>query len=58
MRQIAPDVQMWSVHMADRDYDFNGFAVATEDATMLIDPPEPHEEGWGAVDLLAPFAGV
>ncbi len=58
MRQIAPDVQTWSVHMADRGYDFNGFAVATEDGTILIDPPEPSDEGWGAVDLLAPFVGV
>ena len=33
MRQIVPDVQTWSVHMADRGYDFNGYAVATEDGT-------------------------
>jgi hypothetical protein len=58
MREIVPDVQMWSVHMADRGYDFNGFAVATEHGTVLIDPPEPQDEGWGAVDMLAPFAGL
>jgi len=44
--------------MADRGYTFNGFAVATEGGTVLIDPPEPLEEGWGAIDLLEPFAGV
>jgi glyoxylase-like metal-dependent hydrolase (beta-lactamase superfamily II) len=44
--------------MDDRGYAFNGFAVATEGGTVLIDPPEPLEEGWGAIDLLGPFAGV
>ena len=44
--------------MADRGYTFNGFAVATEGGTILIDPPEPVEEGWGAIDLLEPFAGL
>jgi glyoxylase-like metal-dependent hydrolase (beta-lactamase superfamily II) len=58
MREVLPDIQMWSVPVADRGYDFNGFAVATEDGTVVIDPPEPVDEGWGAVDLLAPFAGV
>lgn len=58
MREIAPDVQMWSVPVPDRGYDFNGFAVATEHGTVLIDPLEPAQEGWGAVDLLAPFAGL
>ena len=44
--------------MDDRGYAFNGFAVATEGGTVLIDPPEPVDEGWGAIDLLGPFAGV
>jgi glyoxylase-like metal-dependent hydrolase (beta-lactamase superfamily II) len=58
MREIVPDVQMWSVPVPDKGYDFNGFAVATEDGTVLIDPPEPAEEGWGAIDMLAPFVGL
>ena len=58
MREIVPDVQMWSVPVPDKGYDFNGFAVNTEDGTVLIDPPEPVEEGWGAIDMLAPFAGL
>jgi glyoxylase-like metal-dependent hydrolase (beta-lactamase superfamily II) len=58
MREIVPDVQMWSVPAPNRGYDFNGFAIATEDGTVLIDPPEPAEEGWGASDMLEPFAGV
>lgn len=58
MREIVPDVQMWSVPVPDRGYDFNGFAVATEEGTVLIDPPEPAADGWGAIDMLEPFAGV
>jgi glyoxylase-like metal-dependent hydrolase (beta-lactamase superfamily II) len=58
MREVVPDVQMWSVPAPDRGYDFNGFAVATEHGTVVIDPPEPVAEGWGAIDLLEPFAGV
>jgi glyoxylase-like metal-dependent hydrolase (beta-lactamase superfamily II) len=58
MREIVPDVQIWSVPAPDRGYDFNGFAVNTEDGTVLIDPPEPADEGWGAIDMLEPFAGV
>lgn len=58
MREIVPDVQMWSVPVPDKGYDFNGFAVNTEDGTVLIDPPEPVQEGWGAIDMLAPFAGL
>jgi glyoxylase-like metal-dependent hydrolase (beta-lactamase superfamily II) len=58
MRQIVPDVQMWSVQPPEKDYAFNGYAIATEDGTVLIDPPEPLDDGWNAVDLLAPFAGL
>ena len=58
MREIVPDVQMWSVPVPDKGYDFNGFAVNTEDGTVLIDPPEPAQDGWGAIDMLAPFAGL
>jgi glyoxylase-like metal-dependent hydrolase (beta-lactamase superfamily II) len=58
MREIVPDVQMWSVSPPDKDYAFNGYAVNTEMGTILIDPPDPVDDGWGAVDLLEPFAGI
>jgi glyoxylase-like metal-dependent hydrolase (beta-lactamase superfamily II) len=32
--------------------------VSSEDGTVLIDPPDPGEDGWRTVDLLEPFAGV
>jgi glyoxylase-like metal-dependent hydrolase (beta-lactamase superfamily II) len=58
MREIVPDVHTWSVFAPDKGYAFNGYAVSTEEGTVLIDPPEPGEDGWDAVDLLEPFAGV
>jgi glyoxylase-like metal-dependent hydrolase (beta-lactamase superfamily II) len=58
MREVVPDVQMWSVFAPDKGYAFNGYAVHTENGTILIDPPEPVADGWGAVDLMEPFAGV
>jgi glyoxylase-like metal-dependent hydrolase (beta-lactamase superfamily II) len=41
-----------------RSYAFNGYAVSTQDGTVLIDPPDPGEDGWLTVDLLEAFAGV
>jgi glyoxylase-like metal-dependent hydrolase (beta-lactamase superfamily II) len=58
MKEIVPGVQTWSVFVPDKGYAFNGYAVVTEDGTVLIDPPEPADDGWHAVDLLEPFAGV
>ena len=58
MRQIVPDVQTWSVFAPDKGYAFNGYAISTEEGTVLIDPPEPGEDGFGTLDLLEPFAGV
>lgn len=58
MREIVRDVQIWSVFSPDKGYAFNGYAVSTEGGTVLIDPPDPAEEGWEAMDLLEPFEGV
>jgi glyoxylase-like metal-dependent hydrolase (beta-lactamase superfamily II) len=58
MREIVSGVQTWSIPMPEKGYDFNGYAVVTEEGTVVIDPPEPVDDGWGAIDLLGPFAGV
>jgi glyoxylase-like metal-dependent hydrolase (beta-lactamase superfamily II) len=58
VREIVPDVQTWSVFSEKKGYTFNGYAVSTEDGTVLIDPPEPVDDGWDTVDLLEPFVGV
>jgi glyoxylase-like metal-dependent hydrolase (beta-lactamase superfamily II) len=58
VKEIVRDVQTWSVFSDEKGYAFNGYAVSTEDGTVLIDPPDPGEDGWLTVDLLEPFAGV
>jgi glyoxylase-like metal-dependent hydrolase (beta-lactamase superfamily II) len=58
VKAIVRDVQTWSVFSDQKGYAFNGYAVSTEGGTVLIDPPEPDEDGWRTVDLLEPFAGV
>ena len=58
MKAIARDVETWSVFSEQKGYAFNGYAVSTEEGTVLIDPPDPGEDGWLSVDLLEPFAGV
>jgi glyoxylase-like metal-dependent hydrolase (beta-lactamase superfamily II) len=58
VREIVQDVQSWSVVSEAKGYAFNGYAISTEDGTVLIDPPDPGGDGWDTLDLLAPFAGV
>jgi glyoxylase-like metal-dependent hydrolase (beta-lactamase superfamily II) len=58
VKAIARDVQTWSVFSEQKGYAFNGYAVSTEEGTVLVDPPDPGEDGWLTVDLLEPFAGV
>jgi glyoxylase-like metal-dependent hydrolase (beta-lactamase superfamily II) len=58
VKEIVRDVQTWSVFSEKKGYAFNGYAVSTEVGTVLVDPPDPGEDGWPTVDLLEPFAGV
>ena len=58
MKEIVPDVQTRSVFAPDKGYAFNGYAIGTENGTVLIDPPDPGADGWGTIDLLEPFAGI
>jgi glyoxylase-like metal-dependent hydrolase (beta-lactamase superfamily II) len=58
MKEIIRDVRTWSVFSERKGYAFNGYAVSTGDGTVLVDPPDPGEDGWLTVDLLEPFAGV
>jgi hypothetical protein len=58
MKEILSDVQTWSVFSDEKGYAFNGYPVSTEEGTVLVDPPDPGEDGRLTVDLLEPFAGV
>lgn len=58
MQEIIPGIHTWSVFSQERGIRFNGYAVETHEGTVLVDPVEPTEEGWGALDQLVPFEGV
>jgi glyoxylase-like metal-dependent hydrolase (beta-lactamase superfamily II) len=58
VNEIVPGIQTWSVHSAEKGFDFNGYAIQTGEGTVLVDPPEPDESGWALLDLLAPYQGV
>jgi hypothetical protein len=58
VKAIVRDVQTWSLFSEQKGYAFNGYAVSTEEGTVLIDPPDPGGDGWLTIDLLEPFAGV
>jgi glyoxylase-like metal-dependent hydrolase (beta-lactamase superfamily II) len=58
VKEIVRDVQTWSVFSDQKGYAFNGYAVSTENGTVLVDPPDPGEDGWATVDMFEPFAGV
>jgi glyoxylase-like metal-dependent hydrolase (beta-lactamase superfamily II) len=58
VKAIVRDVQTWSVLSDQKGYAFNGYAVSTEEGTVVVDPPDPGEDGWLTLDLLEPFAGV
>jgi hypothetical protein len=40
VKAIARDVQTWSLFSDQKGYAFNGYAVSTEERTVLIDPPD------------------
>jgi hypothetical protein len=46
VKEIVRDVQTWSVFSDQKGYAFNGYAVSTEGGTVVIDPPDPGEDGW------------
>jgi hypothetical protein len=50
VKEILRDVQIWSVLSGRKGYAFNGYAVSTEEGTLLIHPPDAGEDGWLTVD--------
>lgn len=58
MREIVPGIHTWSTYSEERAMTFNGYAIATGAGSLLVDPVAPGEEGWAALDALAPYDGV
>jgi hypothetical protein len=53
VKAIVRGSQAWSVFSEQKGYAFNGYALSSEDGTVLIDPSDPGEDGWRTIDLLA-----
>ena len=52
MREILPGIFTWGATYADRPWDLNGYAVALQGSTVLVDPPAPEEADWPNFDAL------
>ena len=51
MQEIISGVHIWSELSERTGIAFNGYAVATERGTVVIDPPDPGES-WALIDAL------
>ncbi len=58
MQEIIPGVYTWSIYSDKKGYYFNGFAVKTQEGTVLIDPPEKDEAIWSELEDLKPINSV
>jgi glyoxylase-like metal-dependent hydrolase (beta-lactamase superfamily II) len=52
MREILPDVFMWSWFSEPHGYDFNGYLVRRDDGSLCIDPVPPGDEGLADIARL------
>jgi glyoxylase-like metal-dependent hydrolase (beta-lactamase superfamily II) len=58
VQEILTGVHIWSELSNQKDIAFNGYAVATERGTIVIDPPDPGASGWEGLDGLGPIEGI
>jgi glyoxylase-like metal-dependent hydrolase (beta-lactamase superfamily II) len=58
VQEIISSVHIWSEFSEKKGFSFNGYAVATQRGTVVVDPPDPGDAGWELLDALAPFESV
>jgi glyoxylase-like metal-dependent hydrolase (beta-lactamase superfamily II) len=58
MHEILPRIYIWGSTYEDRPWDLNGYAVALDEGTVLIDPPAPLESDWPKFDALKPITRI
>jgi glyoxylase-like metal-dependent hydrolase (beta-lactamase superfamily II) len=58
MREILPGIFTWGSTYADRPWDLNGYAIAFDRCTVLVDPPAPGVEGWAGFDAMKPITKI
>jgi glyoxylase-like metal-dependent hydrolase (beta-lactamase superfamily II) len=58
MHQILPGIHTWSIFSEQKGFDFNGYAVDIGGGTVVVDPPDPGDDGWVALDAFGPYEAV
>jgi glyoxylase-like metal-dependent hydrolase (beta-lactamase superfamily II) len=50
--EIVPDIFTWSKYSEEKQLDFNGYYIARQGESVLIDPPELDEAGFSELSAL------
>jgi glyoxylase-like metal-dependent hydrolase (beta-lactamase superfamily II) len=58
MHEILPRIFTWGSIYEDRPWDLNGYAVALDGGTILIDPPAPEDADWPKFEVLKPISRI
>jgi glyoxylase-like metal-dependent hydrolase (beta-lactamase superfamily II) len=58
MHEILPRIFTWGSTYKDRPWDLNGYAIALDGGTILIDPPAPEEADWPKFEALKPISRI
>ncbi len=58
MREILPGIFTWGSTYTDRPWDLNGYAIALEQCTVLVDPPAPGEDDWPIFNVMKPITKI
>jgi glyoxylase-like metal-dependent hydrolase (beta-lactamase superfamily II) len=58
MHEILPRIFTWGSTYADRPWDLNGYALALDGGSILVDPPAPEEAEWLRFEALKPFSRI
>ena len=58
MHEILPGIFIWGSTYEDRPWDLNGYALALEGGSILIDPPAPDERDWPQFEKLKPITRI
>jgi len=52
INEIVPDIFAWSQYSEEKQLDFNGYYIARQGESVLIDPPELDEDGLRELSAL------
>jgi glyoxylase-like metal-dependent hydrolase (beta-lactamase superfamily II) len=58
MHEILPRIFTWGSTYEDRPWDLNGYALALDEGTILIDPPAPEPADWPRFEALKPISHI